>query len=166
MNQQHNLIYPTVDLFVYDLQEGLGQTDEQIDQNRHHFWRKIKPELNKDYQKLNSQEQDLLKQLASLEKAEAEYVELLVPEKLENFQPHLEGYYRALQLSDTYALQVDCSVINDNNSKPISRLQDIKENIESRIHQQGKLGKTWFVWGQLSKIYYNDKQIEAIAQQC
>jgi hypothetical protein len=165
MNQQYNLIYPTVDLFVYDLQEGLGQTDEQINQNRHHFWRKIKPELNKDYQKLNSQEQDLLKQLALLEKPEVDYVELHEPEKIEHFQPDLEGYYRALQLSDTYSLQVDCSVINDNKGKPISRLQDIKENIESRIHQQGKLGKTWFVWGQLSKKY-NDKEIEAIAQEC
>lgn len=165
MNQQYNLIYPTVDLFVYDLQQGLGQTDEQINQNRHQFWRKIKPELNKDYQQLNSQEQDLLQKLALLEKTEADYVELLVPEKLEKFDPDLEGYYYALQLSDTYALQIDCSVINDNNSKPISRLQDIKKNIESRIHQQGKLGKTWFVWGQLSKIY-NDEEIHAIAQQC
>lgn len=165
MNQQYHLIYPTVDLFVYDLQQGLGQTDEQIDRNRHHFWRKIKPELNKDYQKLNSQEQDLLKKLALLEKTEADYVELHEPEKHEYFQPDLEGYYRALQLSDTYALQLDCSVINDNNSKPINRLQDIKKNIESRIHQQGKLGKTWFVWGQLSKIY-NDEEIKAIAQQC
>jgi hypothetical protein len=165
MNQQYNLIYPTVDLFVYDLQQGLGQTDEQIHQNRHHFWRKIKPELNKDYQQLNSQEQNLLKKLALLEKTEADYVELHEPEKHEYFQPDLEGYYRALQLSDTYALQVDCSVINDNNSKPISRLQDIKKNIESRIHQQGKLGQTWFVWGQLSKIY-NDEEIQAIAQQC
>ncbi|MGI8500778.1 MAG: hypothetical protein ACR2LR_06520 [Hassallia sp.] len=162
MSQQHNLIYPTVDLFVYDLQQGLGQTDEQINQNRHHFWRKIKPDLNKDYQQLNSQEQDLLKQLALLEKAEADYVELLVPEKHEYFQPDLEGYYHALQLSDTYALQVDCSVINDNKGKPIRRLQDIKKNIESRIYQPGKLGKTWFVWGQLSKIY-NDEEIQAIA---
>jgi len=165
MSQQHNLIYPTVDLFVYDLQQGLGQTDEQINQNRHHFWRKIKPDLNKDYQQLNSQEQDLLKQLALLEKAEADYVELLVPEKHEYFQPDLEGYYHALQLSDTYALQVDCSVINDNKGKPIRRLQDIKKNIESRIYQPGKLGKTWFVWAQLSKIY-NDEEIQAIAQQC
>jgi len=167
MSQQYNLIYPTVDLFVYDLQQGLGQTDEQINQNRHQFWRKIKPELNKDYHKLNPQEQDLLKELAFLEKTEADYVELLVPEKLENFLSDLEGYYYALQLGDTYALQVDCSVINnDNKGKPISRLQDIKENIEFRIDQQPeKLGKTWFVWGQLSEIY-NDKEIQAIAQQC
>ncbi|MEH1997427.1 hypothetical protein [Nostoc sp.] len=71
----------------------------------------------------------MLKQLATLEKTEADYVKLFVPDKVENFQPDLEGYYRALQLGDTYALQVDCSVINDHTSKPLSRFQDIKKNI-------------------------------------
>lgn len=152
MNQKYNLTYPTIDLFVYDLQQGLGQTDEQINQNRHDFWRKIKPNLNQDYEQVK--DDDLLKQLATLEKAEADYVELLIPEKQESFQPDLEGYYHALQLGDTYALQVDCSVIDDNISKPVSRFQDIKQNIESRTHhQQGKIGQTWFIWGQLEKIY-------------
>lgn len=163
INQQYNLIYPTIDLFVYDLQQGLGQTDEQVNQNRHYFWRKIQPDLNKDYEKVK--DDDLLKQLATLEKTEADYVELLVPEK-ENFQPELEGYYHAFQLGDTYALRVDCSVIDDNISKPGSRLQDIKKNIESRIdHQKGKIGQSWFVWGQLEKIY-NPEEIRAIAEQC
>ncbi|MBH8555628.1 hypothetical protein I8751_25440 [Nostocaceae cyanobacterium CENA357] len=164
MNQQYHLIYPTVDLFVYDLQQSLGQTDEQIHQNRHNFWRKIQPDLNQDYDKFK--DDDLLKQLATLENAEADYVELLVPDKLECFPPDLEGYYRALQLGDTYALQVDCSVKNDDISKPISRFQDIKKKIDSRIHyQQGKIGQTWFVWGQLPEIY-NLAEIKAIAKQC
>ncbi len=164
MNQQYNLIYPTIDLFVYDLQQGLGQTDEEINKNRHYFWRKIKPHLNKDYNELNPEEKASLAKLATLEKSEADYVELLVPEKQENFQPDLEGYYRALQLGDIYALQVDCSVVDD--SKSVSRFQDIKKNIESRTHhQQGKIGQTWFVWGQLEKIY-NPEEIRAIAEQC
>ncbi|RCJ37940.1 hypothetical protein A6770_14240 [Nostoc minutum NIES-26] len=164
MNQQYNLIYPTVDLFVYDLQQGLGQTNEQINKNRHNFWRKIHPDLNKDYETIKND--DLLKKLAALENPEADYAELFVPDKLEKFPPDLEGYYRALQFGDIYALQVDCSVIDDNISKPITRFQDIKKNIESRIHhQKGKIGQTWFVWGQLEKIY-NAEEIEAIAKQC
>lgn len=163
MNQQYNLIYPTIDLFVYDLQQGLGQTDEQINQNRHYFWRKIKPDLNKDYDKVKDDE--LLKQLATLEKTDADYVELFVPDKVENFQADIEGYYRVLQLGDTYALQVDGGA-NDQISKPISKFQDIKENIESRVHhQKGKIGQTWFVWGQLERIY-NVEEIKAIAKQC
>ncbi|WP_375472712.1 hypothetical protein [uncultured Nostoc sp.] len=163
MNQQYNLIYPTIDLFVYDLQQGLGQTDEQINQNRHYFWRKIQPDLNKDYEKVK--DDDLLKQLATLEKTEADYVELLVPEKQESFQPDIAGYYYALQLGDTYTLQVD-SGVTDYLGKPISKFQDIKQNIESRTHhQKGKIGQTWFVWGQLEKIY-NPEEIRAIAQQC
>ncbi|MEH2156624.1 hypothetical protein [Nostoc sp.] len=163
MNQQDHLIYPTVDLFIYDLQQGLGQTDDQINQNRHYFWRKIKPDLNQDYDKVK--DDDLLKQLATLEKTEADYVELLRPQKHENFQPDIAGYDYALQLGDTYALQVDGGV-SDDLSKPISQFQDIKKNIESHIdHQKGKIGQTWFVWGQLENIY-NDKEIKAIAKQC
>lgn len=163
MNQQYNLIYPTIDLFVYDLQQGLGQTDEQVNQNRHYFWRKIQSDLNKDYEKVK--DNDLLKQLATLEKTEADYVELLVPEKQENFQPDIAGYYYALQLGDTYALQVD-SGVTDYLGKPMSKFQDIKQNIESRTHhQQGKIGQSWFVWGQLEKIY-NAEEIKAIAEQC
>ncbi|WP_026736074.1 hypothetical protein [Fischerella sp. PCC 9605] len=166
MNQQYHLLYPTVDLFIYDLQQGLGQQDEEINQNRHHFWRKVKPELNKDYHQLNPQQQEVLNKLASLERTEADYVELLLPEKHQKFQPDLEGYYYALQLGDVYALQVDCSVIDDRICKSISRFQDIKQNIESRIHhQQGKIGQTWFVWGQLQKDY-SSQQIKAIALEC
>ncbi len=166
MNKQYNLIYPTIDLFLYDLQQGLGQTNEKINENRHYFWRKIKPHLNKDYNELNLEEKALLAKLATLEKTEADYVELLIPEKQESFQPDLEGYYRALQLGDTYALQVDCSVVDDNISKPVSRLQDIKQNIEVRTHkQQGEIGQTWFIWGQLEKIY-NAEEIKAIVKQC
>ncbi|MHC5824302.1 MAG: hypothetical protein ACYT04_52810, partial [Nostoc sp.] len=32
-------------------------------------------------------------------------------------------------------------------------------------HQQGKIGQTWFVWGQLEKIY-NPEEIRAIVEQC
>lgn len=163
MNQQYNLIYPTIDLFIYDLQQGLGQTDEQVNQNRHYFWRKIQPDLNKDYEKVK--DDDLLKQLATLEKTEADYVELLVPEKQENFPPDIAGYYYALQLGDTYALQVD-SGVTDDLGKPMSKFKDIKQNIESRTHhQKGKIGQSWFVWGQLEKIY-NPEEIRAIAEQC
>jgi len=31
------LHYPTLDLFLYDLREGLGQTTAEIEQNRYQF---------------------------------------------------------------------------------------------------------------------------------
>jgi hypothetical protein len=32
------LIYPTIDLFVYQLAEGLGQSDSDIAENRRNLW--------------------------------------------------------------------------------------------------------------------------------
>ena len=41
MNNKNSLIYPTIDLFLYDLKAGLGQDEEQIQSNREQFWQKI-----------------------------------------------------------------------------------------------------------------------------
>ena len=41
MSNENWLIYPTVDLFVYDLADGIGQNDEKISQNHQQFWKKI-----------------------------------------------------------------------------------------------------------------------------
>ncbi len=35
----------TLQLFIYDLQEGLGQKPEAVDVNRHYFWRRFSPDL-------------------------------------------------------------------------------------------------------------------------
>ena len=72
MTDQNSLIYPTIDLFLYDLKAGLGQ-DEKIDSNRKQFWLKIysNSQLNK-------------KLLEKLQQAEDNYnyVELLGSQKI------------------------------------------------------------------------------------
>ncbi len=40
-----DLIYPTLDLFLYDLRNGLGDTDADIEQNRTHFQQKLPVEI-------------------------------------------------------------------------------------------------------------------------
>ena len=40
------LICPTIDLFLYDLREGFGDNDQQIQNSRYYFWRKIYHDLN------------------------------------------------------------------------------------------------------------------------
>ncbi len=35
------LIYPTLDLFLYDLREGFGQTAQEIEHNRQQFMQKL-----------------------------------------------------------------------------------------------------------------------------
>ena len=41
MSNENWLIYPTVDLFVYDLADGIGQNEDKISQNRKQFGQKI-----------------------------------------------------------------------------------------------------------------------------
>ena len=158
MTQQPTITYPTIDLFLYDLREGLGQDAENVNENRKQFWKKIYPNLDE------KQLEELAEKSEKLEKAEADYVELLTPQKQEKFQPNLEGYYWALQLGDTYALQLDCSLINPLNGNPLSSFTPIKQEIESRLnHHKGKIGQTWFVWCQLEKDY---QDLDKIATEC
>lgn len=75
MTNQTCLIYPTLNLFLYDLKEGLGQNEQDINLNSLHFWQKIYGEslnINSEhFQKLQQAEQD-----------SSEYVELLAPNKV------------------------------------------------------------------------------------
>lgn len=159
MNQKPTITYPTIDLFLYDLREGLGQDRDKTEENRQNFWKKINPNITKQE----------LEELAKKEKAESTYVELLVPQKQEDFQPNLQGYYYALQLGDTFALQIDCSLIEPKKGNPLSSFTSIKNEIDRRLTdtngkiQKGKIGQTWLIWGQLENSY---QDLDEIAQEC
>jgi len=158
LTQHPTITSPTIDLFLYDLREGLGQDAAKIQENRQGFWKKIYPKVEE------KQLAEVIEKLTRLEKTEADYVELLIPDKQETFQPNLEGYYYALQLGDTYALQLDCSLVNPLNGNPLSSFSVIKQEITSRLnHQKGKIGQTWFVWCQLEK---DDPDLDKIAKEC
>ncbi|NET62577.1 MAG: hypothetical protein F6K47_42735, partial [Symploca sp. SIO2E6] len=98
MNQ---LIYPTIDLFLYDLHDGIGQSTEQIKQNRRRFWQRI-------YGKSISKHR--LNQLRLQEESLTNCIDLLgTQKKIERFDHPLDGYYYPVKLGDTYALQIDCA---------------------------------------------------------
>jgi hypothetical protein len=59
------LIYPTIDMFVYQLAEGLGQSDLEIDENSRNFWKEIYDDkLNnlqlKDFQQREAKTSDYI----------------------------------------------------------------------------------------------------------
>ncbi|CBN58778.1 MULTISPECIES: hypothetical protein [Kamptonema] len=151
------LIYPTVNLFLYDLRDGLGQNQE-IALNCRQFWRKIDPEIDRQIQELVAVNPDRekvqlvkyeiaysldkkLKELGEKENSEAEFVQLYA-KRFDEDEPGLDGYYFATQLGDTYALQVDSSgTYADYNSKrknnieqPIAQLQENKKIIISHLN--------------------------------
>ena len=166
MSESSQLIYPTINLFLYDLREGLGKANE-IATNRQKFRDKISPDVDPQ-----------LKDLASKENLEADNVRLA--EK--NFSDQ-DGYYLARQIGDSYTLQINCSGESaketpDSPNQPktpqsIQKLADIKKSIVDHINhhnkskeiepnKQGTIGQTWLVWGQL----LNGQDGEQVARQC
>ena len=147
----NSIIYPTIDLFSYDLAEGLGQHEDNLDQNRENFWRQIYGE------KLTTSQ---IATFSQIESEISDYIELLGKTELEYFADPLDGFYYPVKLGDTYALQVDCSSDRDDVAleyapRDIKNFSKIQQNILSHLHSQNNqlsnhLGQTWFVWGQLT----------------
>jgi len=169
MTEHNYLIYPTIDLFSYELAEGLGQSDELIDQNRVNFWRKIYGD------KLTNAQ---LENAIQVEAEQLEFIKLLGEKKIESFLSPLDGFFYPVKLGDTYALQTNCSSDRDEfdiyTPRDITNFQKIQQNILSHHHTQSDqsanyIGQTWFVWGQLTtatqdpdniaKQIYNQLQI-------
>ncbi len=157
------LIYPTIDLFLYDIREGFQYTAE-INNNRCQFWHKIDPNIDEEQ----------LAELAKLENPEADYVPLLA----KPFESPLDGYYYALQFGDMYSLQLACSgeyqdadsqKRNDSN-QAIDNLGKLKKTIINKLNhsdeytetaaiKQGTIGQTWLVSVQIADSNQDPKQL-------
>lgn len=159
------LIYPTLDLFLYDLRDGLGQTQQQVNQNRHRFQARILPELNPDQ----------LSQWEALEEDNPDLtnpIQLLGKDRFKSFPESEDGYYWPVQIGDTYALQINYSGPKVN-GQPNVAPQDICNltTLQNTLHEQfqhhpGTLGQTYVLWAQLSEPNQSPTQIEAAAQAC
>jgi hypothetical protein len=159
------LIYPTLDLFVYDLRDGLGESSEEIAENQEYFARRI-PERRRQ----------LLKQRDNA--IEGEYIELLGDKGRDTFdssttQYSLKGWYYPVRLGDSYGLLLDCSVEHSlgnrqqakNQSFPISCFTELKSELENRLASiSSTIGQVWMISGQLSN--FTPDNAEAIAKEC
>ncbi|PSB48722.1 hypothetical protein C7B67_17595 [filamentous cyanobacterium Phorm 6] len=147
MTNENWLIYPTVDLFVYDLADGIGQTEDKISQNRQQFWQKI-------YGDKLSQSQQA--QIAQAETEIGDYIDLLGNKNVAQFESPLDGYAYPVKLGDTYAVQFDLSGKIEPDSdkkfapKEIDCLEWLKSTIISRFNQPATIGQSWLVWGELT----------------
>jgi acetolactate synthase small subunit len=147
MSNENWLIYPTIDLFVYDLADGIGQNEEKISQNRAQFWQKIYGD------------QISASQLEKLKQAEAEIgddIDLLGAEQVVKFESPLEGYTYPVKLGDTYSVQFDLSakIETDEDNQVLSQkidcLEELKKELISRVNPPATIGQSWLVWGQLT----------------
>ncbi|MGB7444532.1 MAG: hypothetical protein WA919_25990 [Coleofasciculaceae cyanobacterium] len=150
-----DIIYPTLDLFVYDLRNALGEGHDELQKNREFF-----------QAKLPSDTHDILFQKDTV--FEDEYIELL--SKVKGFQTSNEpyplgGYYYPVRLNDMYGLLLDCSVNNQTDAQPAESFKELKAELEQRLnHQPVTMGQTWMISGWLPQS--EEQSPEAIAQAC
>ena len=161
------IIYPNIDLFLYDLKDGLGEEQSKIEQNCRNFCQKIYGDLDE------TEFQEKYAQFQICQNKDIDVIELL-DTKIRKFQLPCDGYYYPLQIGDTYALQVNHSGKLNANGEYNDEPQDIenelfvklKQDISKHISEQtGTIGQTWLVWGKLTS-HKADVEIEDIAQKC
>jgi len=149
------LIYPTLDLFFYDLRDGLGQTEAEIEQNRSQFMQNLPDTLDKA----------TIIQLDD-KYLEPEYLDLLGEQRYSDFESDIhDGYYYPVRLSDTYGLLLDCSLKTTQSDADLTWLKDLQAYVTKKLKtQKGTLGQTWMFSAQLSNV--PTQEYEAIAKRC
>ncbi|WP_027255049.1 hypothetical protein [Planktothrix agardhii] len=162
-----HLIYPTIDLYLYDLRQGLGQDLATLKENELVSLKKLPPSLQKKIKASPPPEKmEWETEFVPLLTEECEFIEPL------NLPPEYEGYYYPVQLSDTDALMVDCSVSDKESNTSIQEIITLKKIIVDQVlnYQGGSLGQTWLISGILPsdiKIESDDSDdVENLAQKC
>jgi hypothetical protein len=176
------LIYPTIDLFLYDLREGLGENSHQIKQNQTKFLQKLKFYEQHSTLPLNQTDTKTLTSLTEADgESEVEYLELLGKQiKTSIFQSEqsgsspypFKGCYYPVRINDTFGLLIDCSVEPESNSPnqikipyPIDSFNHLKNYIEEAgNHQSAELGETWMISGEIPPNC--PEKPEQIAKKC
>lgn len=146
------LIKPTLDLFVYDLREGLGQTDLQIQENSRVFQQKL-PEDIRNFNEIDDNS------------FEPEYLLLLGEQRWSDFETDThEGYYYPVRLSDVYGLLVDCTLKAPQSTSDLQWLSDLKSYLSDDLlkGKTGNIGQTWMFSAQLSDM----QEAETLKQRC
>ena len=139
------LHYPAIDLFLYDLQDGLGQSADEISQTRASLWQGI---LNGNFTT------EIFADIKLREATLSNYIELL-PQRYQFFETPYDGYYYPVKLGDTLAVQVDCAgKPEDPTWDELSlgaQLQQMKTGVLEHARDiPGRMGRSWFIWGQLT----------------
>jgi hypothetical protein len=157
MDNNLQLIYPTLDIFLYDLRDGLGQSETEINENRLKFWQKIYPRLT----------QEELQTFAEAERLATDGLKLLQTKNgIEPFESPCDGYYYPVKLGDTYALQIDCSgeqKADTQTSQSLDVIKDLDKVVLKHRHNPCTIGESWLLWGKLPN---KQQDAEETAKQC
>ena len=141
------LIYPTLDVFIYNLGEGLGDNQDEIATRRETFLETLPPELQNQL----TQSFDQLSITPN-----TNYVKLLnLFGKGSDFYPvntclnnySIKGYYCPVLLNETYGLLSSSAVDEKELPQPISCYRYLQHQT---AEIPGSLGRTWMISGIIS----------------
>ncbi len=159
-----NIINPTIDLFLYDLRNSLGDDEKDIKQNRQYFYQKFHPTVQ---EKLKQDRQDRREKRDNNENMETEYVHLLnsVYTPLDPDTPPENGYYYPVRLGDSYGLLLEVATPD---KKTPEYFGELKAKIQQRLGENtATLGQTWMLSTYLPhSSETTPKEIEEIAEKC
>lgn len=145
-----DLIYPTLDLFLYTLKTSLNTTDAETQKNQAAFLAQLPSDTQFN-------DPDI----------ETEYLEITHPTQINFISSNktLEGYYYYVRLNDTYGLQIDCSINNQTETQPAKSFTILKSEIEQKLNKElAIIGKTWLLSGWLPEN--SSQNPEEIAKDC
>ena len=155
-----DIINPTIDLFLYDLRNSLGNDAEDIEQKRQYFYQKFHQTVRekfKEYGQDNDQKQNL----------EVEYIHLLKSTYalLDPDTPLENGYYYPVRLGDSYGLLLEVAAPD---KKTPGYFAELREKIQQKLGENtATLGQTWMLSAYLSNSSEkNSEEIEQIAKEC
>ncbi len=159
------IIYPTLDLFLYDLRDELGESAGDRPNDRVSFSLKLPEQIRASIVQRDAD-------------TEGEYVELSGRRGTQQFDSRslkyaLKGYYYPVRLGDSYGLLLDCSVghslghpdRSQTEELPVSCFADLKAELELRLaNQKSSIGQVWMLSGQIPN--FTPDNAETIARSC
>ncbi|MBD2211183.1 hypothetical protein H6G27_14985 [Nostoc linckia FACHB-104] len=156
------IVYPTLDIFVYQLRNGLGDTDEQIKNNHSRFWQNLPEKIKVDLaSETEADNPEYTKLLGLLNQGIKQNLSIKDNYYIQSFtDAQLEGYYYPVRLYDTYGLLFDCSINDRNHPQPMSAIKKLAAETATK---KGNLGKSCMISGYFSSATKPDP--EALANE-
>ncbi|MGD1713877.1 hypothetical protein [Dapis sp. BLCC M172] len=152
------IINPTIDLFLYDLRNSLGDDEKDIKQKRQYFHQKFHPTVQ---QQLKQDGQD------NNQNIETEYIHLLKSTyaPLDPNSSGEDGYYYPVRLGDSYGLLLEVATLD---KKTPEYFGELKAQIKQKLGENtATLGQTWMLSTYIPNFSETSpEEIEKIAQKC
>ncbi|NEP91281.1 MAG: hypothetical protein F6K18_33235 [Okeania sp. SIO2C2] len=152
-----DIINPTIDLFLYDLRNSIGDDEKDIDQKRQYFYQKFHETVR---EKLKQNEEDN----NNKQNLEVEYFHLLksIYAPLDSDTSLENGYYYPVRLGDSYGLLLEVAA-------PDKQLPEHFAELRTKVQQKlgeniATLGQTWMLSAYLPN--FSEKTSEEIAKEC